>query len=306
MGEEFVNPIDATPEEVFEAPAEVTPEAPSEPEWQPDYKIKVLDKEYEIDEFVRPIINKENYAKVKELYEKAYGLDFVKQRYQKANEELEAIRPSLQEKQKNDEILGYMGNLIQRKDYQTLFNELRVPDEAIMQIAVEKANLKGMSPEDRQAYENSIAVKQENYALQMQNLKYQQEIQSRQAQERTSNLENYLMSENIKQVAESFDSQAGRPGAFRDEVINKGKYIANTFGKDVTIEDAVNAVVYDRKLYSLPQNQQSNVASVAPTQQKLRPVIPNVRAGNASPAGRTVKSIADLKKLAEELSERND
>jgi hypothetical protein len=269
-------------------------------EWKPDYKVKVLDNEYEIDEFLRPIINKENYSKVKELYEKAYGLDPVKQKYQKVNEELEKYRPYLQDAPKNAEILNYMGTLLNKKDYRTLAAELNIPDDALLELALEKARLREMPPEERQAYEASVSDKARLYNLEMQNQRYQQMIQQGAVQERTSLLDSYLMSDNVKSIAENYDNQVGRPGAFREEVIASGQFAAKNLGKDLSVEEAVQATIFNKRLFAQgiqpTAPSQGNARVVAPTQGK--PVIPNIKGVGSTPTGTLPRSIDDLRKIA--------
>ena len=49
-------------------------------EWSPDFsKLRIMDKEFDWDEDIKKAVTKENYEKLKDFHNKAYGLPFVKE-----------------------------------------------------------------------------------------------------------------------------------------------------------------------------------------------------------------------------------
>jgi hypothetical protein len=63
------------------------------PVYTPNTKFKVMDKEHEFDAWLAPHIkDAETEKKAKELYEKAYGLDYVKPKYEASQKELEQYK----------------------------------------------------------------------------------------------------------------------------------------------------------------------------------------------------------------------
>ena len=289
-----------------EDPIEVSTEEPeSEPveEWTPDYKVKVMDQEYEFDEFIKPVVNKDNYDQIKGLYEKAYGLDHVKQKKTALEEDNRRLAEIEANYQKQNQSLGYMGNLIKEKDYHTLFSQLKIPDQEVMKYALDRVNYNELPPEEKAAYDSNIESRQRLRALEAQNAQFQQQFQHQTVQARASELDQYLGSDQIKDIASRFDQANGNPGAFRQEVISRAKVIADTTGKDISVQEAVDNVarVYSGFMQGQvpagqenPQGQQQAQPAVA----QAKPVIPSVKSGGSSPARKIPRTIDDLKAAA--------
>lgn len=275
--------------------------APSEPEWTPDYKFKVMDKEYEIDEFLRPAVTKDTYEKVRDLYTKAYGLDHEKARAERYKSETDRLMPIEQQFVQQNKSLGYMGTLLEKKDYATLFKELNIPDDAVATYALDRMSYRELPPEKKQEYDRNLEDRQRLRMLELQNQDYSQQIQGTAVQARASDLDNHL-SGPIKSVVDAFDTRVGRQGAFRDEVIRRGQMAYYTQKKDVSVQEAADEVIRISGLsvQAPGQVQMSNTANVAsqPTQKAF---IPNMKGSNMSPVRKQYSSVADLKKKYDEM-----
>lgn len=281
-------------------------EPQEEEEWQPDYKFKVLDKEHEFDEFIRPVVNQENYDKIRDLYEKAYGLDHVKQKKSALEKDVERYQEVESQYQKQNETLGYMGTLLKNKDYHTLFSQLKIPEQDVMKYALDRVSYNDLSAEEKQEYDRNIESRQRLANLELQNKQFQQQLATQSVQARADELNRHLASETMQSLVEEFDSRAGRPGAFRDEVIKRGQLAYYTTGKDIPVYEAAQEVV--NLFGGATQTATSNANAQATKVQQShvgpkKPTIPNVKSGGHSPARKLPRSIDDLKKAAEAFNE---
>jgi hypothetical protein len=292
---EISTPEGSTDSDIISEPAQ----APEE--WAPDYKFKVMDKEYEFDEFIRPTITKDNYDKIKDLYTKAYGLDHEKSRAERYKSEFERLTPIEQQFAQQNKTLGYMGTLLQNKDYNTLFKELNIPDDAVAQYAIQRLNYRELPPEQQREQDRIFEERQRLRMLELQNQEYSQQLQSTVIQARGQELESYLQGP-AKSAAESFDQRVGKPGAFREEVIRRGQMAYYTQKKDIPVAEAVNEVIRLAGISPQTQGQASNMNTANfHTPQDKKPYLPNIRGSNMSPVRKQFSSVDDLKKKYNEM-----
>jgi len=275
-----------------------------EPGWEPKYTYKVLDKDHEFDDFIKPIVNKDNYEHVRDLYEKAHGLDHVKSKKALLEEDVKRLSVTEQQLEAQNRSLGYMGSLIKARDYHTLFNELKIPEQDLMKYALDRVNYQSLPPEEKAEYDSNIESRQRLRALEMQNQQFQAQMQNNAVQARMAELDNSLSSSQMKGVINEFDARAGKPGAFKEEVIRRGQMAYHATGTDIPVAQAVQEVV---RLFGTGQGTTAqgteNSAGMSAQKQTVpqgqKPVIPNIRSGGHSPARKLVTSIDGLKKLAD-------
>lgn len=279
-----------------------TPEVPQEvesvqaEEWVPDYKFKVMDKEYEIDEFLRPAINKDNYDKVKDLYTKSFGLEHEKARAERYKSDVDRLTPFEQQLAEQNKQLGYMGNLLHTKDYGTLFKELKIPDEAITAHALEYLKFRELPPEKQREYEKSLEDRQRFKQLEIQNQELSQQVQSTVTHARERDLDVYLSGQ-MRDVVEQFDSRMGKQGAFKAAVVERGQLAYYTQNKDLTVQEAVAEALKFSGITPQAPGQVPTSSTENFTSQREKPIIPNIRGSNMSPVKKQAGSVADLQKI---------
>lgn len=276
---------------------------PAVDEWKPNYKFKVMDKEHEYDEFIKPVLNKENEARIRELYEKAIGLDFAKPKHVELQKKVQEHYAPLEQKYKQfTDTVSILDKMVEKDDYDNFFKELNIPEQKIMEWAVKKAQLMQLTPDQQAQYNNEVSSRQRLYQLEQQNQAFQQQFQGLELQTREYQLSTELSRPEVSQVVQAFEAHAGA-GAFRNEVIKRGQYYAHVHGKDIPVEQAVSEVLgVIGKAYSAPNNASAGTTSATPAS-TLPPkpaVIPNVQSQGASPVKKTVKTLDDLKKLSKE------
>jgi hypothetical protein len=311
------------------AAAEEKPEGEEPPAFTPNLKFKagvynkesreLEQKEYEIDKKFAPLMaTPEGEKLVKELHEKAYGLDSVKERY------TEVKNQNMQLHKENVDIKGSVDGL--RKVYQSatgpggnihkldgFFAKLRIPPDVIMQYAVAKAELAEMDPAQRNAIQGQLRAESDAEALTEQQMNQQQQFVSQAQQIKNQQLELTLMRPEISTLAQEFDSRFAQPGAFEAEVRRVGEYEwLRSQGKvDLTPEQAVLKVIEHYALKTNPRvpaaAQPAAAAAPATTPGANKPVvqrttktIPNVSGRSTSPLAQKPKTVDDLKNIYQE------
>ncbi len=275
-------------------------------------------KEYSIDPKFQSIIKSpEDEKLVRELHEKAFGLDAVKERYletrQIANEiatENKTIHSQVTELRNIYQSAVQGGNLHKLDRF---FEKLQVPQDVIMQYAIEKAKLAELPPEQQHAVMGKLqAEKQaEQFAQQQEQMRDQLDQQIRQTKQ--IQLESVMSRSDVSQVVEAFDARFGKPGAFKAAVQQAGEYAwYRSNGKvDLSPEQAVQEVI---KQYGLTA---TGNAGAAPTANPgngaaagKAPVvrtdksIPNVSGRGGSPLKSKPKNLDDLKALAKQAAQQ--
>lgn len=284
--------------------SEEKPQAPVAPAYTPNLKLKVYDQEKELDDpFLKSLIkDADSEKKVKEIAQKAMGFDTVKEIHDKLRTKFNDYETQTQP------IVQYYNeasNLLQKGNLEGFFELLQIPDDVIFKYAVKKAEEAQLAPEQQQQiqYQKQLAKERESLANQNQSLQSQQQQQL--SQFRNQELGWMLQRPDVTTVQQAFDAKNG-PGAFRQAVIQKGlAHYASTNGReDLTAEQAVMEVV---KMLG-PFVQQASVNGQPAAQPNglipqtgAPPIIPNVTGKSSSPVKKQVRSIADIKKRAEEI-----
>jgi hypothetical protein len=270
---------------------------PAEDEYTPNYKFKVLDKEHEFDDFIRGSVTKENEQKIRELYEKAYGIEHVKTKYNNLKTDYDQ---ALQVKAKYDEqqkALQYLGKMVNNRDYNSLFKQLKIGDKDIINYALERVNYQELPEDQKREYDRNIESRQRLSDLEYQNQELLSQSQNSAAQARDQEINNLLATDQMQDIVKSFDERAGKPGSFKMEVIRRGAMMHQMTGHDPRTEDVVQEVA---KLYGHTPGTGTANAQTTPqnTVVSAKPTLPKVRAGSNSPARKLPRSLDDLRKAA--------
>lgn len=274
---------------------------PQENEWTPNYKFKVMDKEHEFPEYIKGVLNKENYEEIKDVYLKAYGLPHVKERAIKYEQEIANLRPIQEQYTQQTQALEYLGHLM-RNDFGTFVKEMKIPKKDILKYALDVINYEELPPEQKQEYDRNIESRQRLSYLERQNSTLQEREMQAQVHLRHQQLDYCLNRPEVKAIVDAFDAKVGQPGAFKSEVIQKAQWIeaqtSNSPGgpRSLSPEEAVAYVV---KMYS--PFVQSNVGGQEITPKSEKPVIPNIKAGAKGPVKQKIRSLADLRKRQQEM-----
>jgi len=269
-------------------------------EYAPNYKFKVMDEEKEIDEYLRPVIkDPETEKKIRELYEKAYGLDYVKPKYESTKKEYEALQQNWnmvsQDVQK-------VGTFLKNKDFSSFFNAFKLSDEDIFKYAMGRLEYYEMPQEKRAALDAQAQRNQEYANLMMENQQFKQAQQAEENNRFLSSLETAVTAPHVLSISQAFDAKAGKPGAFRDAVIAHGQAQFHVLGRDLEPHEAVESLVRTFGLGSAAASQtpaQAAPASASAPGERPQSLPKVGGSGTSSPVKAKVKSLSDLRKLQE-------
>lgn len=273
---------------------------PQVPAYAANFKFKAYDKEHEIDEMFRPLIkDADTEKKVKAIFEKAYALDDMKPKYQKSRSEYEAYRKDA------DPILSSVNTLQQmlnRGDIDNFMRALKIPDDMLYKHVLNKLQLKDMTPAQRQDYEMNVNARQQSILAEQQTQQFREMFETQAVQNRTVELDMVLDKPDVKAIASAFENAHG-PGSFRNAVIDHGFNVWKARGVDLTASQAIQEFTKVFAPFMQGGMGQQAQNTVQPQQAGRPPVIPNIAGRSTSPVRQVPKSIADLKKLASQMSD---
>ncbi len=271
--------------------------------YKPTYKYKVNDKELEFDDFVKPIIkDKTTEQKLKELYEKAYGLDEVKS----SRDNFKTQANEWKTKYTNvEQTLQTLGGYVKKGDYRSFFDTLKIPKDQIIKYAIEELKFQELPPEQKAEIERQRQIQFEYEQAQMQNQTLQSqmaEIVQRQAE---FELQQELAKPDVSQIVQSFNARMNNPNAFLAEVIRRGQYYETVHKISPPASQIVGEVIglIGAGMTGQPAATTTSQGSSSQTiPQAQKPVIPSLNgASNKSPVKKAVGSIEDLRKLRQQL-----
>lgn len=268
------------------------------PEYVPNYKFKVHDSEYEFDKDFQPFINNIDLEKkMREVYEKAYGLDVVKPKYEKVKNDYQTLNKNWETVSTD---LQKLGMFLHNKDYGNFFKTFNLTDQDVMAYALDRLQFYDLPPEKRDQIqkqqknnEDLIRLTQENARLK--DFQQQQELGQLQQQ-----LENVLYSADVNPILSQFDARAGKAGAFREAVIHHANIVFSSTGKDMSPQEAVHSYIQFMGAYGQqPQQVSTNPAAPKPRAATL----PQMQGSNASHVKTKIKSLEDLKKIRDNFND---
>lgn len=295
--------VNSTPEVAAAPQVEATPVQAAEETWTPNYKLKAYEKEYEIPESFRSYINKDNEKDFRDVFEKSYAFDTVKQKYKDAQSKYQDVSGKYETISKN---LDKLSKYVQAGDYDSFFNSIQIPENAIQQWIYNKLQIQGLPQDQQQLYTKNSEYQRQLMSMQEQYEEMQSKLgefesfkQEQAIQQRHVELDNAIYGGEFKGLAESYDARVGQPGAFKNEVILRAAAVASSTGKDLSAQEAVQEFA---KLVAWNQQNGGQAAGVA-QKGASRPTLPSVSGKASSPVAPQVKSIEDLKKLAKAASQ---
>lgn len=326
----------AQEEESEEAPEEPTPgeeggeeeegeEQPEVPAFKANTKFKagvynketreLEQKEYDIDKRFHSLMKTpEDEKLVRELHEKAYGLDSVKERY---NETRTFANNVFQEntdiKKSIDEVRTIYRSAVASGNYHKLdkfFDKLQVPQDVVLSYALAKVQLNEMDPAQRNAIVGQLDAENKAEELARQQAQTSESFAQIAHQNKQIQLDFTLNRAEVSPLAQAFDERMGTPGAFKKAVEQAGQLAWLTSKQDLTPEQAVQAVIKQYNLTTSPmvppakvnagQGQPGAGGAQKPVVKRAAGTIPNVQGRSTSPLKSKPKDMDALLKYRKE------
>jgi len=270
--------------------------ASAQPAYVPNLKFKVHYKEKEFDATLKELIkDKKTEDLIRDLYTRADGLEEVKPKYQKVNEAYKTLS------QEHSGLVGNINNLskmVAMDDFDSFFDAIKIPKEQVMRWVHRKLQQMEMPADQRQAYEQQMQMQRQSMTLQEQNQQLQNSLAQQQTEYRAMQLQSVLSRPDTAPVVQAFEAKNG-PGSFTREIAMRGVAHYNAYGVDATPEQLVGEYLKVLGNGYVPQAQVQPGTVPVVQAPAATPVIPMVRgSGSASPAKKMVKSLGDLRKIA--------
>lgn len=270
---------------------------PLQTQYTPNFKFKVMEKELEVPELLRAVIkDAESEKQVREILEKAYGIDYVKNDRESIKNEYKTV------KEKHTALvsgLEELDQIYQRGDLDMFFQKLEIPESVLQKYVLEKLQYKELKPEQQQAYNTYQELQRQKYSIETENQRLKEEHQRVLVERRTHELETQLSKPDIAPIVQAFDAKYGQ-GSFKQEVVKEGQYNWHINNKDLSAEQLVQQLIDRNRWMSQSSEPQGIQTQVNPqvqqvVQRREAPVIPVVKATGNSPAQRSFKSTEDLR-----------
>ena len=247
----------------------------------------------------------ETEKKLRDLYERAHGIDFVKQQRDKIRNEFQSV------KQQHDPLvaeLSQVGKFLQNKDFNSFFGKFNIPKEAIVQWVADELNFQQLPQDQRQKLEAARTVQERAYSLEQENQTLKQQYEQHQVATLDSQIKQVMAHPQVVEGMSIFDVRFGHLGAFQEEMIRRGDYYYQTTGKLVPPDVIAVEVMKMSGLWNETPGQQAAPQQSAAPQvveaPQAKPVIKNIAAksSGASPVKKTYKSMEELKERYKQLS----
>ena len=266
----------------------------------PNFTYSVKGETREFEDWVKPLINKENEEKFRDHFTKLGGFDSYKQKASDYEEKL---------KHYEEEFTGYVSeaqNLAQKvvdfnkgitsSSVEEKFNTLKsvgLNEDQILQLAQYAISVKEMPIEQKRIIEErnqflNQKAEYENKYLNAEN-RYKELLVS----QHKASISNAV--QNHRDIADLYDTQKGQ-GKFVEDVERFGLWNAQN-GFDMSYDQAVSEFIrlngLQPQVAQAPSNQQIQQPK------KIVAPLPNLSGSGTSPIKKAVSSLNDLKALAE-------
>lgn len=275
------------------------------PEFKPSHKYRHKDKELDFEDWAKSAAkDAKTEEKLRELYQKAAGLDDAKVDRQTLKSELAEAKERIAT---TDRAIETISGYARERDWDSFFEALSIPKNEVLQYALQLVQREQMPPDQRAQWESARQAQQAAKYYELQNQQLQQSQQQFRVEQRELQLQTELSKPDISQVAEAYNTGMGNGGAFREFVIRIGQAHA-VQGRDISPAEAVQEAVRHLRAMNPGIGAQAVVqAAEAPlkvVQPSSKPVIPNIQGRGTSPVKQVVKSLDDLRARAKEIDSR--
>lgn len=267
-------------------------------------------KEYTIDpKYAALMTDAESEKQVRELHEKAFGLDSVKERYNEQKmQNTQVVSENSEIKSSINKVRSIYNGAVKTGNWHKLddfFAALDIPQENIMKYALEKVKLAEMDPAARQAVLSQLDADRRAESLQQERDSVTTEKATLAQQNVALQVDFVLAKPEVAALAAEFDKRAGQPGAFKQAVYREGN-LAWTNGEELPPHEAAQRVIKNYGLTgsgTAPAAQTPAPGQAAPKKpvvQRTTQTIPNIGSRNASPLPSKPKNLDEVLKYRKE------
>lgn len=273
--------------------------------YQPNFKFIAGKKEHEIPEMYRGLIKDADTEKqIKDIFEKAHGIDFVKTERAKVQEDFKSYKSQTEPIMQIANRINYH---LQKKDVGSVVEAIGLTKQDVWKWALQQAELENLPQEQKAVYDQHRAAEHRAFELEQRLQAQETQHQTFMVQQRTAELDQALSTPEIQAISQAYDSRKSPEArSFKEELIFRGQTYWHTQQRDIPPAHLAKemAQMFGHLVQSQqPAQHQPQVGQMpvqaqgVQAQQKTVPVIPNTGSGHVSPAARKPQTIEDFKKI---------
>ncbi len=285
---ETVVEIDNSP--VIEAAPESQPVVE---EFTPSYKYKAYGKEFEMDEWARPLLNKDTQPHLTKLFEKAGGFEPLKENYKSLESQFGNYKSAY------DELHGVRNQIvsgIEKGDMKSVFKLMGVKDEQVMDYVKAQLEYQALpADQKRQIEERNQLIQYQQMQAQQLN-EHQGMVQDLVMQKHELELMTNFNSPKYAPLIETYNQRMGDGNAFKSAVDKVGAYEFHSTGRSMSVPEAIEGAIRMLGLNDYAQNIPGNspqAASVQNNRPAPKPIV-TVNGSSMSPVKKRPMSVTDL------------
>lgn len=292
-------------------------------DYTPNLTYKHLREEKQMPEELASVIKtKEQEEYYRDLFHKAEGFDFVQEKREKAESQLQQYDQTFTEFMKSAQVGDFEKAWTQvaglpKPSLQEVMQGFGFKERDLVQMAYEIAN---RSPEQAQAQKMQAEQDRKMREMQMQMQGMEQTYQQTLENQIHNEFDQMTQDQEFSPVIQAFEEKHGA-GSFFQEVANRGAQISQqtgrilspkTIAKDIIDRYNLGSLVSQPAQAQAPKNQNRNQGQPAPgnnsqsqpaqgSKRRSEPeVIPAIDSEGGSPGQRAISTPEDLEKLARE------
>jgi hypothetical protein len=270
------------------------------PAYQPNHKFKAMGQEKEFDEWAKKLTKDPETEKgFRELYEKAHGLEPVKQKLHRTREQLADVSD------KHTRVTSFIEDSIAYRDagdFGKLFEYWKIDPVKVAKWLSQEIEMNDAStpPHVKESYRRSVEATRRNIELERQNRQLESshsEVAEKQLQ---AELHAVMSQPDVAEVQQSIDGRTGKAGTFFNMVVRHAIAVEQQEGRILSANEAVKEVMEEMGYFLKSEKAQGNPAQPkpAPIAAKTPPAtLPKAPSTGGSPTKKGVTSTEDLRKL---------
>lgn len=286
------NTNEATPTEVTPEPVEPEKDTEGGGEYRSDYSYKVREESHTFDDWVKPLIKDEETNKAfQDLYTRGHGLELAKNERDEFKSKYNEL----------DESLKALGSMVEKKDSEGFFKALGLPKEMVIDYAIKELQFQDLPEEEKTRILHQKELEEKYSSVEQQNAMLMQQQMNIVRDQRANQLDS-ILSSSAQEAVNSYDQRTGKPGSFRNLVIERGAYHAEVNGKDLSAAEAVEEALMITGLKAgTPSPEKPEVGTPRVISANDKNVLPNFEGQGKSPVKSGISSLADLKAKRDQL-----
>jgi hypothetical protein len=271
----------------------------------PNYKYKAYGKEFEMDEWARPLLSKDTQPHLTKLFEKAGGFEPLKERYQTLEQEFGNYKNAYTEL---DQVRNHILSSVQKGDLGSVFQSMGINNEQIKNYVRKQLEYEGLPPEQKQAIDRQHQLEHQQHLFQRQLQEQQHVTQELMMQKHEIEIVHTFSSPKYAGLIENYNQRAGNDQAFRSVVDKIGAYEFTVNGRHMPVAEAVDQAIQLLGLNAteVPQGPQAYSQHTNGHTHSNRPqpkpiIVPS--GSSAAPVKKAVSTWEDLKRAQKDAFE---